>query len=98
MEIEKNINGDVLEIKVIGRMDTVTAPQLEKEATQSLPGCKELILNFKELEYVSSAGLRVILMLQKTMNKQGTMKLINVGDEVNDVLEITGFSDILTIE
>lgn len=98
MEIVKKAEGDSLFIFVKGRMDTVTAPQLEKEAMQSVADCKMLVLDFKELEYVSSAGLRVILMLQKVMSKQGSMKVVNVNEEVYDVLEITGFADILTIE
>ena len=98
MEIIKNLDGDKLNIAVEGRLDTTTAPELEAELKSSMDGISELILDFSKLEYVSSAGLRVILAAQKTMNKQGTMKLVNVNDEVMEVFEITGFVDILTIE
>ena len=88
MEINKNLNGDALELKIIGRLDTTTAPALETEVKNSLEG----------LEYISSAGLRVLLSAQKSMNKQGTMKLVNVNEVVMEVFEITGFVDVLTIE
>lgn len=87
-----------MEFAVSGRLDTMTAPQLENEISSSIEGIKELVLDFANLEYVSSAGLRVILAAQKAMNKQGSMKIINVCDDINEVFEITGFSDILTIE
>lgn len=96
MTIEKTLNGETLTLKVIGRLDTSTAPQLEAEMNDSLSSVKDLILDFSELEYISSAGLRVILKAQKVMNKQGTMKLTNVNDTVMEVFDITGFSDILT--
>ena len=98
MEIIKNLNEEKLNVNVKGRLDTTTAPELENELKQSLPEIKELTLDFDGLEYVSSAGLRVILAAQKIMNQQGSMKLCNVNDEVMNVLEITGFVDILTIE
>lgn len=97
MEIVKNANGNNLEICLIGRLDTTTAPDFEAVVNSSLDGITELVLNFEKLEYVSSAGLRVILAAQKVMNKQGEMKLINVCDDIKEVFEITGFSDILTI-
>ena len=81
-----------------GRLDTITAPQLEKELKATLDGVKELTLDFEKLDYISSAGLRVLLATQKTMAKQGEMKLTRVGEAVMDIFEVTGFSDILTIE
>ena len=97
MEIKKTAEGSLLNIAVSGRLDTTTAPELEKEIAV-LDGVKELTLDFKELEYVSSAGLRVILGAQKKMSKQGEMKVTNVCEDIMEVFEITGFSDILTIE
>ena len=98
MTIEKKLNGENLTIKLIGRLDTTTAPELEAELNRSLSRVKDLILDFGELEYISSAGLRVILKAQKTMTAQGAMKLVHVNDSVMEVFDITGFSDILTIE
>jgi anti-sigma B factor antagonist len=80
-----------------GRLDTVTAPELEKELKASLEGLTELTLDFGKLEYISSAGLRVLLSAQKAMNKQGEMKLMNVNETIMEIFEVTGFSDILTI-
>ena len=97
MKIDKNIEGNNLTITLEGRLDTNTAPDLEKEV-ESLDGVENLIFDFKELEYISSAGLRIILALQKIMNNQGSMTIKNVNDDVKEVFEITGFSDILTIE
>ena len=85
-------------ISLEGRLDTTTAPQLEKELETVLITAKELVLDFAKLEYISSAGLRVLLKAQKVMNKQGSMKLIHVSDDVKEIFEITGFVDILTIE
>jgi len=79
-------------------LDTTTAPQLEDIVNQELIGVKELIFDFKNLEYVSSAGLRVLLAAQKVMTKQGNMKISNVNDSIKEVFEITGFIDFLTIE
>ena len=98
MTINKNLEGNKLTIALAGRLDTTTAPDFENEINSSLNGVSELVLDFAELEYVSSAGLRVILAAQKTMNKQGSMKLVNVSTDIMDVFEITGFADILTIE
>lgn len=98
MEILKENNGNALLISVIGRLDTTTAPQLEDEIKDSIEGITDLTLDFAKLEYVSSAGLRVLLMAQKIMNKQGSMVITNVNDDINEVFEITGFSDILTIQ
>lgn len=98
MEIIKNLDGSKLNIALEGRLDTSTAPALEEELKTSLDGVTDLVLDFDKLEYISSAGLRVVLSAQKTMTKQGQMKLVNVNEEVMEVFEITGFVDILTIE
>ena len=98
MTIEKTINGEALTLIVSGRLDTQTAPELEKELDSVLSDIKELTFDFANLEYVSSAGLRVILKAQKAMNAQGSMKLIGVNDSIMEVFDITGFLDILTIE
>lgn len=98
MTITKNKNDNFLTLKLEGRLDTTTAPQLESELSENLNGVTELTIDFAELSYISSAGLRVLLATQKRMNKQGSMKLINVNEIVMEVFEITGFVDILTIE
>ena len=98
MTIEKNLNGTELTVTIVGRLDTTTAPQLEAEFKQNLSGVEKLILNFSALEYISSAGLRVLLAAQKTMNKQGEMIIKNVNETINEIFEVTGFIDILTIE
>ena len=98
MTIEKKINNDAVTLIVSGRLDTQTAPELEKELDAVLSGLKELTFDMTNLEYVSSAGLRVILKAQKIMNTQGSMKLIGVNDSIMEVFDITGFLDILTIE
>ena len=98
MTIEKKIIGDAVTLIVSGRLDTQTAPELENELDSILSGLKELIFDMTNLEYVSSAGLRVILKAQKAMNAQGSMKLTGVNDSIMEVFDITGFLDILTIE
>lgn len=98
MEIFKNVNGSELEVRLAGRLDTTTAPAFEEALKESIDPIEKLTLNFDGLEYVSSAGLRVILSAQKIMNKQGSMVIINVCDDIKEVFDITGFSDILTIE
>ena len=98
MTIEKILNGEVATLVVAGRLDTQTAPELEKEFESISNGLKELTFDMKGLEYVSSAGLRVILKAQKVMNAQGSMKLTGVNDTIMEVFDITGFLDILTIE
>ena len=98
MTIEKKINGEAVTLIVSGRLDTQTAPELEKELDAVLTGLKELTFDMTNLEYVSSAGLRVILKAQKTMNIQGSMKLTGVNGSIMEVFDITGFLDILTIE
>ena len=97
MKIEKKLNGNTLVFALDGRLDTTTAPELENEIGD-LDGVEELIFDKEKLEYISSAGLRVILKAQKIMNEKGSMKLKNVGESIMEVFEITGFSDFLTIE
>ena len=98
MTIEKNLNGKELTVAITGRLDTTTAPQLEAEFKQNIDGIEKLILDFSALEYLSSAGLRVLLSAQKVMNKQGEMIIKNVNETINEIFEVTGFIDILTIE
>ena len=98
MTIEKKSNGTELTVAITGRLDTTTAPQLEAEFKQSITGVEKLVLDFATLEYLSSAGLRVLLAAQKVMNKQGEMIIRNVNDTINEIFEVTGFIDILTIE
>ena len=98
MTIEKTITGTAANLNIIGRLDTTTAPELEATIDGCVAGIKELVLDCSALEYVSSAGLRVILKAQKLMNAQGTMKLTHVNETIMEVFDITGFADILTIE
>ena len=98
MTIEIKKNADEITIEVVGRLDTTTAPALEKTINDNVEATQDLVLNMAGLEYISSAGLRVLLGAQKKMQKQGTMKLTSVREEVMDVLEMTGFADILVIE
>lgn len=98
MTIEKKLNGTELTIALTGRMDTMTAPQLEAELKDCLNGVNSLRFDFSALDYLSSAGLRVLLAAQKRMNKQGSMTLCNVNETIAEIFEVTGFSDILTIE
>ena len=98
LNITKKSEGTTLEVALEGRLDTTTAPQLEAELKSDLPGVTNLIMDFEKLEYISSAGLRVLLSAQKIMNKQGEIKLIHVSDVINEIFEVTGFSDILNIE
>ena len=98
MIIEKKLNGTELTIAIAGRLDTTTAPELDAEFKQSSAGVEKLILDFAKLEYLSSAGLRVLLSEQKLMNKQGEMIIKNVNETINEIFEVTGFIDILTIE
>lgn len=98
MTIDKNVNGSELTMKLTGRLDTTTAPMLEVDLKQSISGVEKLIFDFTELEYLSSAGLRVLLAAQKVMNKQGEMIVRNVNDTIAEIFEVTGFADILTIE
>ena len=98
LTINKNIENGKASFALEGRLDTVTAPELEQALQVSLDGITELTLDFAGLEYISSAGLRVLLSAQKIMTKQGQMKLIHVNETVMEIFEVTGFSDILTIE
>lgn len=98
MTITSNMNGATLEIALEGRLDTMTAPELEAELNRSLGGAESLVLDFSRLEYISSAGLRVLLTAHKTMSNKGGMTVKNVNEIVQEVLEVTGFADILTIE
>lgn len=98
MTIEKTLNDSELTIKIEGRLDTSTAPQLEGDLKQSVSGITKLVFDMADLEYISSAGLRVLLSAQKVMNRQGEMILKNVTEPVMEVFEVTSFTDILTIE
>lgn len=98
MNIIKKTEGTTLALALEGRLDTTTAPELEAELKSSLDGVTALDLDFEKLEYLSSAGLRVLLAAQKVMNKQGTMVIRHVNDTIHEVFEVTGFLDILTIE
>ena len=98
LNIEKQINGKEATVILEGRLDTTTAPQLENELKGFMDSITDLTFDFEKLEYISSAGLRVLLTAQKFMSKQGSMKLIHVRDDVNEIFDVTGFSDILTIE
>lgn len=98
MNINKTQDGTTLTIALVGRLDTTTAPSLEAELKTSLNDIETLIIDLAELEYISSAGLRVLLASQKVMSRQGSMTVKNVGEAVMEVFDITGFTDILTIE
>ena len=98
MTINKKMEATKLEILLEGRLDTTTTPMLQEELKQSIDGITELVFDFEKLEYISSAGLRILLAAQKIMNKQGSMVVKNVNEIVAEVFEVTGFSDILTIE
>ncbi|MBQ3466111.1 MAG: STAS domain-containing protein [Firmicutes bacterium] len=98
MTINKEIQDKTMTLKLAGRLDTTTSPELEEELKASLDGIEDLRMDFSELEYISSAGLRILLAAQKTMNKQGTMSITGVNDTIMEIFEITGFSDILTIK
>ena len=99
MEIKKNLDGSKLTVALSGRLDTTTAPEFEKELKSSLTDISDLTLDFNGLEYISSAGLRVLLSAQKTINSaQGSMKIVGANDIVKEIFDVTGFSDILTIE
>ncbi len=98
LKISKEENGSELKLALEGRLDTVTAPDLEEQIKSGLGNVETLIFDLAQLEYISSAGLRVLLSAQKIMNKQGKMIVRNVSEEVNEILEVTGFLDILTVE
>ena len=98
MNIVKTSEGTKRTLALEGRLDTTTAPQLEAEIKGALTGVTELVLDFSQLEYLSSAGLRVLLAAQKAMNKQGSMVIRHVNETILEIFEVTGFLDILTIE
>ena len=98
MKITKSMDGTTLNIALEGRLDTTTAPELEQELKNSMDGADALTLDFSKLDYISSAGLRVLLFAHKTMSKKGGMKVVNVNEIVSEVFDVTGFADILTIE
>ena len=98
MTIEHVVNGTELTVALTGRLDTVTAPELETYLKDALNGVTSLIFDLAELEYISSAGLRVLLSSQKVMNKQGSMKIIHANDAIMDIFEVTAFTEIMTIE
>ena len=98
LNITKKIENEKAVFTLEGRLDTVTAPELENELKSSLDGVTELVMDFEKLEYISSAGLRVLLSTQKLMAKQGEMKLVHVNETIMEIFEVTGFIDILTIE
>ena len=97
LNIQKTNKDGALTVALEGRLDTATSPQLESELNSALPGVTSLVFDLEKLEYISSAGLRVLLSAQKVMNRQGEMKLLHVNDVVNEILEVTGFTDSLTI-
>ena len=98
MTIQKKRDGGRLYARIAGRIDTATVGEAEKQLKDGIEAVTELVLDFKEVDYISSAGLRLLLSLQKLMNKQGGMKLTGVNEAVMEIFEVTGFSDILTIE
>ena len=97
MTITKNTNGTALEIALEGRLDTMTSPDLEAELKESMNDAESLTMDFGKLDYISSAGLRVLLSAHKAMSAKGGLKIINVNEVVREVFDVTGFSDILNI-
>lgn len=97
MEIKKDFKDGLLNVEIEGRIDSTTAPELENELDEYLKDAKEVVMDFTRVAYISSAGLRVLLATQKVMNKQGTMCVKGVNEEVKEIFDVTGFSDILTI-
>ena len=98
LNITKNLEDTKLTVYLEGRLDTTTAPQLEESMKESINNVTELIMDFEKLEYISSAGLRVLLSCQKIMSKQGSMKVIHVSDLIKEIFEVTGFIDILSCQ
>ncbi len=98
MTITKNQNGENLVIALEGRLDTVTAPELEKTVNESVSGITDLVFDISKIEYISSAGLRVLLAAQKIMNKQGKMTVTGANDAIMEIFEVTGFVDLLNIK
>lgn len=98
MTIEMKKEAKKLTLKIAGRLDTTSAPEMEKAFKENIGGIEELVVDMEKLEYISSAGLRVLLSAQKTMNGQGSMKVIHVSDTIMEIFEITGFNEIMTIK
>lgn len=98
MTVNKIQEGSSVKYAISGRLETTTAPELEKIINEELEGVTELVFDFRDLDYISSAGLRVVLSAQKKMNSKGSMKVVNCNDIINEIFDITGFSDILNIE
>ena len=98
MKISKNMNGTSLTVALEGRLDTTTAPELEQALKDGMDAANALTLDFSKLDYISSAGLRVLLSAHKAMSKKGGMKVVNANEMVNKVFDVTGFADILNIE
>lgn len=98
MNIYRTLNEDELTLSLEGRLDTLTAPELENEIRNGLTGVEKLVFDFEKLEYISSAGLRVMLLAQKIMSRLGGMRVVNANDTIMEIFEVTGFRDILTIE
>ena len=98
LKIEKKNEKEAIVFQMEGRLDTVTAPELEEELQKVLPEAKELVLDLEKLDYISSAGLRVFLSAQKIMMKQGSMKVTHVNEMIKEIFEVTGFADLLDIE
>ena len=98
MTINKTKNDTAMTIAIAGRLETTTAPELEAVVKSELDGVADLTMDFSELDYISSAGLRVLLTAQKLMNRQGKMKIVGANEIVMEIFDVTGFSDILTIE
>ncbi|MBO7364362.1 MAG: STAS domain-containing protein [Lachnospiraceae bacterium] len=98
LDIQKTLEDGAALFRLEGRLDTVTAPKLEKELRETMAGISRLTLDMEKLEYISSAGLRVLLTAQKTMNRQGEMKVAHVPEMILEIFEVTGFTEILTIE
>jgi len=98
LNITKRMENETAHFALEGRLDTITSPELEEELKEAIDGAKELVLDFDKLEYISSAGLRVLLAAQKIMAKQGQMRITHVNETIMEIFEVTGFSDILTIQ
>ena len=98
LNISKQTEGDRLCVFLTGRLDTITSPELEETLNSAIEGVSELVLDLEELDYISSAGLRVLLSAQRKMNKQGTLKVMHVNETVQEIFDVTGFTDILSIE
>ena len=98
LDITKTLEDDALLLTLEGRLDTTTSPELEEVIRRELPNLKKLVFDFEKLDYISSAGLRVLLYCQKVMNKQGEMKVMHVNETIEEIFEVTGFDEILTIE